>query len=116
MLGMGWLTLRQAQEALENGRLEEAARLLGQPEVQGHKGASPLLRQLAQELVKRAEAHLQHDNPAAAWNDLRQAEKWGPIDGKLARLRQALTRRELTEVQKLLEVGEAKRAAEVIAR
>ena len=37
MFGFAWLTLRQAQEALKNGRLEEALRLLGQPGVRNHR-------------------------------------------------------------------------------
>ena len=37
MLGFAWLALRQAQEALDRGRLEEAQRLLGQNCLQGHK-------------------------------------------------------------------------------
>jgi hypothetical protein len=116
MLGSGWLTLRQAQEALENGRLEEACRLLGQPEVQGHKGASPLVRQVAQGFVKRGEQHLRHDNPAAAWSDLRRAEHIGGNDGASARLRQQLTRLGLEEVNKLLDAGEPARAIEALAQ
>src|SRR5262249_32701409 len=116
MLGLGWLTLRQAQEALDNGRLEEAHRLLSMPEVQGHKGAAPLFRQLAQQLVERGEQHLRHDNPTAAWNDLRRAEQLGGSGSDADRLRQALTRRGLLEVQKLLEAGEPSRAAEAAAQ
>jgi len=37
MLGFAWLTLRQAQEALKNGRLEEAQRLLEQPAARSHR-------------------------------------------------------------------------------
>ena len=33
MLGFGWLTLKQADEALKNKRLEEAQRLLTQSEI-----------------------------------------------------------------------------------
>jgi hypothetical protein len=115
MLGLGWLTLRQAQEALDNGRLEEAYRLLGQPEVQGHRGASPLLRQVAQGFVQRGEQHLKHDNAAAAWDDLRRAERMEGNDGSVAKLRQQLTRLGLAEARKLLDAGEPARALEVLA-
>jgi len=47
MLGTAWLTLRQAQEALKNGRLEEAQRLLSQSGAQGHRRSWNLLQQLA---------------------------------------------------------------------
>ncbi len=116
MLGLGWLTLRQAQEALENGRLDEAHRLLSQPEVQGHKGASPLIRQVAQGFVQRGDQRLRHDDIAAAWNDLLQAEKLGCTDNEAARLRQELTQRALAEVRKLLEAGEPGRALETLGR
>jgi hypothetical protein len=116
MLGLAWLTLRQAQEALENGRLDEAHRLLGQPEVQGHKGASPLIRQVAQGFVNRGDQRLRHDDVAAAWNDLLQAEKLGCTDNETSRLRQALTQRALAEVHKLLEAAEPGRALEAIGR
>jgi hypothetical protein len=116
MLGLGWLTIRQAQEALDNGRLEEAHRLLCQPEVQGHKGASPLLRQIAKNLVDRGEQHLRHDDPAAAWNDLRLAEKIAGSERGVARLRQALTKLGLEETHKLLDAGEPARALETLSQ
>ena len=116
MLGSAWLTLRQAQEALQSGRLEEAYRLLRQPDVQGHKGASPLLKEVAEGFVRRGEQHLRHDNPAAAWGDLLKAEQVGGTDDGAARLRQALTRLGLAEVRQLLEAGEPSRAADAIGR
>lgn len=116
MLGLGWLTLRQAQEALENGRLDEAYRLLCQPEAQGHKGASPLIRQTAKGFVQRGEQRLRHDDLKAAWNDLLQAEKLGCTDSGASRLRQSLTRLALVEVHKLLDAGEPGRALEAVGR
>jgi hypothetical protein len=116
MLGLGWLTLRQAEEALANGRLEEAHRLLGQSEVQGHKGTAPLLAQLVNRLVNRGHQHLNHDDAAAAWNDLRLAEKIGSTDPGPAQLRQALTRLALADVRKLLEAGEPARALPMLAQ
>jgi hypothetical protein len=114
MLGLGWLTIRQAQEALDNGRLEEAHRLLNLPEVQGHKGAAPLVRQLAQRFVERGKQRLCHDNVTAAWADLRRAEQLGGCD-EADPLRQELSKRGLVEVQKLLDAGEPSRAAEAAA-
>src|SRR5436190_2099448 len=92
MLGFGWLTMRQAQEALESGRLVEAQRLLGRPEAQGHKGSSVLLQRVAQAYVERGEQRLRHDDSPAGWNDLLEAEKIGTIGPGAARLRQSLTR------------------------
>jgi hypothetical protein len=116
MLGLAWLTLRQAQEALDNGRLEEAHRLLETPDVRGHKGTAPLLRQLAQMFVERGAQHLRHENITAAWNDLRKAEQLGDGGSKADQLRQELTKKGLAEVQKLLDAGEPSRATESVAQ
>jgi tetratricopeptide (TPR) repeat protein len=116
MLGMGWLTLRQAQEALRTGRLEEAHALLGQPHIQGHKKCWDLLHQLMLALVERGEKYLRQDDPASAWNDLLRAEQIGITDNAPLKLRQALTRLGLAEVRALLDAGEPVRAVEALAQ
>jgi hypothetical protein len=42
MFGFVWLTLRQAQEAIRYGRLDEALRLLQQPAARSHRRAGEL--------------------------------------------------------------------------
>jgi hypothetical protein len=116
MLGLGWLALRQAQEALKTGRLEEAQRLLGQPSVQGHKRSWELLQQLTRAFVERGERHLRGGDPAAAWSDLLRAEQLGLTDTGVVRLRQALTRLGLSDARALLDAGEPTRAVEAIAQ
>jgi tetratricopeptide (TPR) repeat protein len=116
MFGLGWLAIRQAQEALKNGRLEEAQRLLGQPAVQGHKRSWELLQQLARGFAERGERHLRRDDPVAAWNDLLQAEQVGAEEQLTVRLRQALVRGGLAEARSLLDAGEPARAIEAIAQ
>jgi tetratricopeptide (TPR) repeat protein len=116
MLGLGWLSLRQAQEALRTGRLEEAERLLGQPSVQGHKRAGELQQQLTHALLERAERQLRGDDAAGAWTDLLRAEQVGVSEAGLVKLRQALTRLGLAEVRALLEASEAARAVEAAAQ
>ena len=116
MLGFGWLALRQAQEALNTGRLEEAQRLLGQPAVQGHRRHGELLRQLARCLVERGERHLRHDNAEAAWMDLLQAEQLQTAERGTERLRQALTRLGLAQVRALLQASDLRRASQVIGQ
>src|SRR5262249_17697508 len=116
MLGFAWLALRQAQEALKNGRLEEAQCLLCQPAAHGHKRSWELLQQVAKGFVERGERHLRHDNAVAAWNDLVAAEQMGAADTAAFRLRQALTRLGLAEVRTLLEAGEPGRAMEMVSQ
>lgn len=116
MLGFAWLAFRQAQEALKNGRLEEAQRLLGQPGAQGHRRAGELTLQLARAFAERGERHLGRDDAEAAWRDLLQAEALQAADKGGERLRRALTQLGLAEVRALLQAGEVGRAEEVVTR
>lgn len=111
MLGFAWLTLRQAQDALKSGRLEEARQRLQDPGLLGHKGCGELLQQVARGFVERGEQHLKHDDTAAAWKDLLQAEGTGLAEERVGQLRQALVKHDLAEARTLLEAGEPTRAA-----
>jgi hypothetical protein len=108
-----WLTLRQAEEALKNGRLEEALALVNQPGAQGHRRAGEILQEVGQRFLARAELHLRHDDRAAAWKDLLQAEAAGVHTPAGARLRQQLVQCSLAEIRALLEAGDPARAVEV---
>jgi tetratricopeptide (TPR) repeat protein len=114
MLGFAWLTLRQAQEALKNGRLEEAHRLLGH--AQGHKRSWELLQQVAKGYVERGQRRLRQDDAEGAWGDLLLAEQVGAAGSGSDRLRLELLRLGLAEVRALLETGEPSRAGDMIAR
>jgi hypothetical protein len=116
MLGFAWLTLRQAQEALKTGRLEEAYRLLYAPDAKGHRGSWELLQQLGQAFVARGQRHLEHGDATAAWCDLILAEQVGAADQATVQLRQALVRHDLGEARKLLDAAEPGRALEALAR
>lgn len=116
MLGSAWLALRQAQEALKNGRLEDAHRLLCQSAVQGHKKSFELLQQVVRGFVERGERQLRRDDVEAAWHDLLQAEQLDRDSREADRLRQALVRLGLTEIRALLQAGEPARAAEAVGR
>jgi hypothetical protein len=115
MLGTAWLTLRQAQEALRNGRLEEAQRLLNESGVQGHQRSWELLRQLGHGYVQRGEQHLRRDDREAAWHDLLRAEQVGMNDTVASRLRNELTGQSLADVRARMEAGDPVRAAETAA-
>jgi hypothetical protein len=115
MFGFAWLTLRQAREALADGRLEEAQRLLGQPAVQGHRRTGPLLSQLARAYAERGERRLRSEDADGSWSDLLHAEHLQAADKSAERLRQALTRLELAGVRALYQAGDLPRADEAIA-
>lgn len=110
MLGFGWLALRQAQEALRTGRLEEAQKILASPAAQGQRGLQGLLVHLCRAYVERAERQLRQDDVEAAWRDLVQAEQVQPGDASAEKVRQALTRLGATEIRAALEAGDPVRA------
>ncbi len=116
MAGFAWLAVRQAQEAMKHGRLEEALRLLNQPHAQEHKGAAALTARLARAFTMRAERSLRKDDAEAAWRDLLQAEHLHSHEKNAERLRESLTRLGLAEVRALLQAGEPARAEESAAR
>jgi hypothetical protein len=116
MFGFAWLALRQAQEAIRTGRLDEAQRLLGQPATQGHRRRGELLVLLARAFAERGERLLRMDDAEAAWQDLLHAEQLETTEPALERLRQSLTRLGVAEARTLLQAGEPGRADEVIAR
>jgi hypothetical protein len=116
MFGDAWLTLRQAQDALRTGRLEEAGRLLAVAGTQGHRKAGELLGQLARALAERGERRLAENDPDAAWADLAAAEELGVAEPALDRLRVALTRLGLAAVRAQLEAGAPDRAVGTVER
>ena len=116
MFGFAWLAIRQAREALRQGRLEEAHRLLTQPAIREHRAAGELLAQLIRCHVDQAERHLKHDDAEGAWRDLLLAEQLQTTEKGVENLRQTLARLGLAEVRALLQAGETRRADEAIAK
>src|SRR2546423_15608506 len=115
MFGTAWLTLRQVREALATGQLDEAARLLGQDRVCGHRKAFDYKKQVVHGFIERAERHLRSDAVVQAWSDLRQAELIAPNDADVEKFRQTLLRLGLAEVKAALEAGGPGRAAQTLA-
>jgi hypothetical protein len=116
MLGFSWLALRQAKEALRNGRLEEAQRLLSHEATQGHQRSWEMWEQLARGFVQRGERHLRDDDPEAAWTDLFRAEQIQAPNSGAERLRQALTQNALSQVRAQFQAGEPGRAGETLGQ
>src|SRR5262245_34474475 len=116
MFGFAWLTLRQAQEAIKTGRLDEALRLLRLLTLRNHRRTGELLVRLAGAYVERGERYLKREDTEQAWCDLLLAEglQTGAKSGD--RLRQALTGLGLAELRALLLAGDTARAEECVAR
>ena len=85
MFGFAWLAIRQAREALKQGRLEEAHRLLTQPAIRDQRAIGELLAQLVRGYVERGERHLKLDDAQSAWRDLLQAEQLQTAEKSVAR-------------------------------
>lgn len=111
-----WLTLRQAKEALRNGRPDDAHRLLDPLLADGHRKAWKLVREVALAYAARGERHLRADNAEAAWKELLAAEALNTGEGKVADLRQSLTRIGLAECRAALEAGKPLHVVETASR
>ena len=116
MFDFCWLTMRQAKEAIKNGRPEEAQRLLAQPAAQGHKRSWELLQQVGEAFLERGRQHYKQESLESAWNDLLAAEQAGQHGDAVAQLRMALAKRGLAEARGLLERGDPTRAGEILHR
>jgi tetratricopeptide (TPR) repeat protein len=116
MLGFAWLALRQAEDALKAGRLEEAHRLLGQPAAQGHKNSWELMTQVARGFVERGRQRVKHNDLEAAWHDLLQAEQLGRSENDAGQLRKDLVEAGLLEARTYLRAGEPGKAVELLAQ
>src|SRR5262245_39979726 len=114
MFGSARHILRQADEALKHGRLEEALRLVGLPEVVAHRDAEPLRQRLVKAFVERGERRFGAGESEAAWGDLLKAEQTGSASPDAERLRHALGRRGLDQVRVLLTAGEPARAVDAM--
>ena len=116
MTGFGWLTIRQAKEALKNGRPEDAQRLLSQGAAEGHQRSWDLLQKTGEAYLARGSRLLAQDNVEGAWNDLLGAEQLGIKTEAALVLRQMLTKTGLAEARDLLDKGEPVRTLEVLKR
>ncbi len=115
MFGFAWLAIRQAREALKQGRLEEAHRLLIQPAIREHRAAGTLLLQLVRAYAERGEHYLKQQDVESAWRDLLQAEQLQTAEKSVDSLRQALVHLGIAEVRTLLQAGDVRRADDAIA-
>ena len=60
---------------MEQGRLEEAAKLAGQPEVRSYLPVQQLVVQIGEQLARRALERAANGDFAGAWRDLDEAQQ-----------------------------------------
>src|SRR3954453_19011446 len=67
--------LREAQVALEQGRLNEAAQIAAQPQLTGYLPVQNLLAQIGEQLAQRALERAAAGDFTAGWRDLDEARR-----------------------------------------
>ncbi|WP_435020692.1 FHA domain-containing protein [Tundrisphaera sp. TA3] len=112
MLGQWRIALRQAEEAAQAGRYEEALALASRADVADHRHAARLRDRMARELIARAVRRSEADDLAGAIDDLRVAEGMGAPPDALAAARLSLADRIAAEVRIDLDAGEPARVVE----
>ncbi len=123
------LRLKQAEAALRDGRLEEAASLVTEPVVREHRDGQSLITKLVDALLDRAAEHLAGDRRTAAQQDLGAARQLGGNAARIAELQSELDqlvaatdrqrRRErklLSEAQREVDAGNCELGEQLLQR
>jgi len=79
--------LKAAENALKEGRLDEAYRLAIQPDLRGHRRGAAVLAGLTEKFVERARGFYREDRFRDAMLDLDRAEAGGEMKKEIAELR-----------------------------
>lgn len=82
--------LREAQVALEQGRLDEAADLIGQPQMRSYLPVQQTVVQISEQLARRALERAATGDFAGAWRDLDHARQISGETADWLRLSQAV--------------------------
>ncbi|MCP4247719.1 MAG: hypothetical protein GY778_11780 [bacterium] len=80
--------LKAAENALKDGRYDEAFRLATEPDIRQHRRGAAVLAGLTERLLDRARAHFKADRFAEALLDLTKAEAGGVKTAEIAELRE----------------------------
>lgn len=111
--------VRQVEEALTQGRLEEAGQLLDQGALSEFLPAQRLRERLAQEVVARGREKLRLGATLAGWQDWELAARYGAAVEPLGQLERELIARTLDEIRGLLTADDppaARRLADELLR
>lgn len=110
------IKIREARQALEAGRPDEASELLQRESVRDFLPAKRLSQEVAAQLVDRAQRRLFAGESSAGWQDLHLAAQMGGGDEQLSELRQAYANRSLERIQHFLARGETALASQQIKK
>ena len=82
-----FVRLKTAENALRDGRLDEAYRLASAPDLRHHRRAGAVLAALTERFLERARSHFRADRFTEALMDLERAEAGGVMTEAVAELR-----------------------------
>ncbi|HEX5103983.1 MAG TPA: FHA domain-containing protein [Pirellulaceae bacterium] len=98
--------LKEAQVALEQGRLEEAARAVEEPDLRQFLPVQQTLAEVADQMARRALERAAAGDIAAGWRDLEEAKKLGGESADWLRHRQAVAEVSVGEIVNHLKAGD----------
>ena len=114
MLGHWRVAVKQAEDAAQAGRIDEALALAARPDVADSRSMVRLRDRLGLELVARGGRRAEADDLDGAIEDLGRAEGLNVPPDILAQARRALADRVVAEVREILDAGDPGRAVERI--
>ncbi len=86
--GLLSVRLKAAERAVQQGQLDDALRLIEQPDIAGHARSESLRAELAQALTERARQHYRAERFTEALIDLGKAQRCGGASQQIAELRE----------------------------
>jgi hypothetical protein len=101
--------LKEAQVALEQGRLEEAAHAIGEPDLRQYLPVQQTLAQVADQTARRALERAAAGDLAAAWRDLEAAKQLSGESAEWLRHQQAVAEVAVGDIQNHLKAGDYSR-------
>jgi hypothetical protein len=98
--------LKQAEEALKCGRLDEARQALGDPELMQYLPVQKLAARVSEAMARRASRRISEGDTQGGWHDLQSAEKLTGQTEQLVFVRGVLADRCLAEIDGYLKADD----------
>jgi hypothetical protein len=98
--------LKEAQVALEQGRLEEAARAIGEPDLRQYLPVQQTLAQVADQTARRALERAAAGDIVAGWRDLEAARQLSGESAEWLRHQQAVAEVAISDIVNHLKAGD----------
>src|SRR5688572_29735987 len=110
------IKLREVEQAIAGGRLDDASRLLFEGDLRQYYPAQKLVTNLAGQIVDRGRTRVAKGETSGGWHDLEAAEKLGADAAVTGSLKRQLIEQALSEAERLLAAGSCEAALAVIEK